>query len=73
MSAVPASIKVAQAPLADAGTRGKVLLRYTALLAVAVVMLYPLLWLVGASFKTNAEIFSEVGFWPSRFSFESYA
>jgi hypothetical protein len=35
------------------------------LLAVAVVMLYPLLWLVGATFKTNAEIFTEVGFWPT--------
>ncbi len=75
MSAVPASLTPAAtpAPVADAGTRGKALLRYTALLAVAVVMLYPLLWLVGASFKSNAEIFSEVGFWPSSFSFDSYA
>jgi oligogalacturonide transport system permease protein len=48
-------------------------LRYLALTAVGVVMLYPLLWLVGASFKTNAEIFSEVGFWPSRFDFGAYA
>jgi oligogalacturonide transport system permease protein len=36
-------------------------------------MLYPLLWLVGASFKSNAEIFSEVGFWPSRLDFGAYA
>ncbi len=74
MSAVPASLPpaTAAAPTADAGTRGKLLLRYTALLAVAVVMLYPLLWLVGASFKSNAEIFTEVGFWPSRFSVDSY-
>jgi oligogalacturonide transport system permease protein len=40
---------------------------------VAVVMLYPLLWLVGASFKSNTEIFTEVGFWPSRLDFGSYA
>ncbi|MDP2006277.1 MAG: carbohydrate ABC transporter permease, partial [Rubrivivax sp.] len=53
--------------------RSRALLRYTALLAVAVVMLYPLLWLVGASFKSNAEIFTEVGFWPSQFDFSSYA
>lgn len=53
--------------------RSRVLLRTTVLLAVAVVMLYPLLWLVGASFKTNTEIFTEVGFWPSRFDFGSYA
>ena len=52
--------------------RGAKLLRYTALLAVAVLMLYPLLWLVGASFKSNAEIFSEVGFLPSRIDFSAY-
>ncbi len=49
------------------------LLRYVALGAVALVMLYPLLWLVGASFKSNTEIFSEVGFWPSRVDFGAYA
>jgi oligogalacturonide transport system permease protein len=49
------------------------LLRYVALGAVALVMLYPLLWLVGASFKSNAEIFSEVGFWPSRLDLGAYA
>ena len=53
--------------------RSSALLRFTALLAVAVLMLYPLLWLVGASFKTNTEIFTEVGFWPSRIDFGSYA
>jgi oligogalacturonide transport system permease protein len=37
-------------------------------------MLYPLLWLVGASFKSNAQIFSEVGFWPGQsFDFSAYA
>jgi oligogalacturonide transport system permease protein len=46
--------------------------RYLALGLVALVMLYPLLWLVGATFKTNAEIFGEVGFWPRRFEFDAY-
>ena len=45
--------------------RFRVALRYAALLAVGLVMLYPILWLVGASFKSNAEIFSEIGLWPS--------
>ncbi|MFZ2988968.1 carbohydrate ABC transporter permease [Ideonella sp.] len=53
--------------------RGARLIRFTALLCVAVVMLYPLLWLIGASFKSNAEIFTEAGFWPSRFSLDAYA
>ncbi len=52
--------------------RGARLIRFTALLCVAVVMLYPLLWLIGASFKSNAEIFTEAGFWPSRFSLDAY-
>jgi oligogalacturonide transport system permease protein len=53
-------------------SRGATLLRTTALLCVAVVMLYPLLWLIGASFKTNAQIFTEAGFWPDKFSFDAY-
>ncbi len=53
--------------------RGRPWLRYIALTAVAFVMLYPLLWLIGASFKSNAEIFSSAGFWPERFDFTSYA
>lgn len=47
-------------------------LRYVALTTVGLVMLYPILWLVGASFKTNAEIFTEIGLWPSQFDFSSY-
>ena len=58
---------------ADHAERSSALLRTTVLLAVAVVMLYPLLWLVGASFKSNAQIFSEVGFWPESFDFSAYA
>ena len=59
--------------LDDHASRTQVLVRTTLLLAVAVVMLYPLVWLVGASFKSNAQIFSEVGFWPERFDFGAYA
>ena len=46
--------------------------RYVALGLVALVMLYPLLWLVGATFKTNAQIFTEIGFWPQRVDFGAY-
>ncbi len=54
-------------------SRGATLIRTTALMCVAVVMLYPLVWLVGASFKSNAQIFTEAGFWPDRFDFGAYA
>ncbi len=43
------------------------------LLLMGLVMLYPMIWLVGASFKNNAEVFTEIGFWPSRFDFSAYA
>ncbi len=45
---------------------------YLLMCLIAVVMLYPLLWLVGASFKTNEEIFSSVWFMPESFSAEPY-
>ena len=42
----------------------KKLLLYLLLTAVAVLMLYPMLWLLGASFKTNDEIFTSASFRP---------
>lgn len=48
-------------------------LRYLALAAVGLLMLYPILWLVGASFKTNAEIFGGIGIVPSQLDFSGYA
>lgn len=47
-------------------------IRYLILTAVAFVMLYPILWLVGASFKTNNEIFTSISFIPSRIDFTPY-
>lgn len=45
---------------------------YLLLTAASVMMIYPLLWLVGASFKTNEEIFSSVWFMPRSFSLTAY-
>jgi oligogalacturonide transport system permease protein len=45
---------------------------YLLLTALAVIMIYPLLWLAGASFKSNDEIFSSVWFMPSHFDFSVY-
>jgi len=49
-----------------------VFIRYFILLCVGILMMYPLLWLFGASFKTNEQIFSEMGFWPAQFDFTGY-
>ncbi len=46
---------------------------YLVLTVIALIMLYPLLWLVGASFKSNREIYSSIWFMPEKFDFEVYA
>lgn len=45
---------------------------YLLLCIISVVMLYPFLWLSGASFKSNAEIFSSVWFIPDSFDISAY-
>jgi oligogalacturonide transport system permease protein len=35
-------------------------------------MIYPLLWLFTASFKTNEEIFGTLSLWPSQFNWDGY-
>jgi len=47
-------------------------IRYGLLLAVGFVMLYPLIWLIGASFKTNSEIFAGAGFIPEHPTLDGY-
>lgn len=46
--------------------------RYTVLTLVGLIMIYPLVWLIGASFKTNSEIFANPGFWPDNPTADGY-
>jgi len=46
--------------------------QYFVLIAVGVVMIYPLVWMIGATFKTNAEIFSGIGFLTANPTFDGY-
>lgn len=46
--------------------------RYSILAGVGLLMLYPLIWLIGASFKTNTEIFTNPGFIPHEPTLEGY-
>lgn len=49
------------------------ILRYTVLFAVGIVMMYPLLWMLGSSFKAdNTEIFAGIGLFPKEFSLDAY-
>ncbi len=47
-------------------------IRYVVLTVVAIVMIYPIIWLIGATFKTNNEIFTSIGFIPKRIDFTPY-
>ncbi|WP_025748616.1 carbohydrate ABC transporter permease [Caldicoprobacter faecalis] len=49
----------------------KVLL-YTFLIAFGIFMVYPLLWVIGASFKPNDEIFKSINIFPSKVVLDSY-
>ncbi|WP_204353978.1 carbohydrate ABC transporter permease [Yoonia maritima] len=46
--------------------------RYSLLIIVGLIMVYPLIWMFGASFKTNAEIFSSPSFWPKEPTVQGY-
>lgn len=46
--------------------------RYAVLIIVGFFMVYPLIWMVGASFKTNSEIFSNPGFIPQNPTLNGY-
>lgn len=52
--------------------RIKTALQYLILSLGALIMLYPILWLFGASFKSNAEIFQSIWFMPKSFSWDAY-
>ena len=50
----------------------KKFLTYFLLSAGSLIMLYPLLWLIGGSFKSNDELYSSVWFMPSHFDLSIY-
>jgi multiple sugar transport system permease protein len=49
------------------------LARHIVLIAVGIVMIYPLLWMLASSFKPGALIFSEPGLIPTDFTTENYS
>lgn len=46
--------------------------KYFVLIAVGIVMVYPLLWMVSATFKSNNEIFSNIGLIPQNPTLDGY-
>ena len=50
----------------------QVAFRYTVLIIVGIFMIYPLLWMVGATFKPNNEIFSTINIFPQNPNLDGY-
>lgn len=48
-------------------------LRHLLIIALGLVMLYPVLWLLSSSFKPNTLIFSDTTLWPKEFTLANYA
>lgn len=49
------------------------IIRHALIISFLVVMLYPVIWMVAASFKPENEIFNGLGLFASRFTLENYA
>lgn len=48
------------------------ILRHLFIIALGILMLYPVLWLISSSFKPNQLIFSEPGLWPKQWTLDNY-
>lgn len=50
----------------------KEVIMYVVLILFGLIMVYPLIWMFSASFKTNAEIYGSIRLLPESFSFQPY-
>lgn len=48
------------------------LCKHTVIIALGLLMLYPVLWLLGSSFKPNQLIFTDPGLWPKEVTLDNY-
>ncbi|MDF2959700.1 MAG: binding-protein-dependent transport system inner rane component [Paenibacillus sp.] len=46
--------------------------RHLIIIALGIIMLYPVLWLLSSSFKPNTLIFSDTSLWPKEVTFSNY-
>ncbi len=57
----------------SARSRAKSILKHAVLIATAVVMIYPLLWMVVSSFRPSEEVFRAPGLWLTEAHLQNYA
>ena len=72
MSNATARLTVVTGAAAPGRKRATSILIHVALLGASVLMLYPLLWLLAASFRPENEIFTSASIIPSSWSIDSY-
>ncbi len=48
------------------------LARHALMICILIVILYPLLWMVGASFRPSNEAFGTLSIWPGNFTLDNY-
>jgi multiple sugar transport system permease protein len=58
---------------ARAATAGRRILVHTVLIGVALVMLYPLMWMMSSSLKPDEDIFTQLSLWPRNLDPQNYA
>ncbi|MBO4807453.1 MAG: carbohydrate ABC transporter permease [Lachnospiraceae bacterium] len=58
----------------DKKTKKKIrsIVSYLVLVVIGIIMIYPLIWMFFASFKTNEEIYGSIALLPSSYSFEAF-
>jgi multiple sugar transport system permease protein len=64
---------MAMVSAANGNTRRRTFVRHTALILAAFIMVYPLLWMIGSSFKPENLIFTDPGPIPSIWDWSNYA
>lgn len=69
---VPLTIVREQSPARVWQRRGGSLLAHTLLIIASILMLYPLLWMLSASFRPENEIFSSSSLIPSTIDLKGY-
>lgn len=54
-------------------SKARTFVSYLFLILLAYIMIYPLLWMLGAAFKTNAEIFGTISLLPKEPVYNAWA
>ena len=54
------------------GKARKKIIGYVIITVIAMIMIYPLLWMLGSSLKPESDIFTQAGFWPGTFEWHNY-